>query len=172
MVTLRPLEEADVDHVLTWVNDEEIVGNLASFAGQPFTRDDELAFIRRTLASPSDVVFSVFSSLPEDAGRYLGQVGLHQIHARSRVARLAAVVARKSDWGRGVGSASIRALLAHAFGPMPLHQVWLMVFAANSRGRRTYARLGFVEEGVLREEYFHDGRWHDMVRLSLLAREF
>jgi RimJ/RimL family protein N-acetyltransferase len=169
LVHLRPLAEADVDHILTWVNDPGVVGNLASFSGGAFTRDDELAWVRRVQASPTDVVFSVTAA---DDGRYLGQVGLHQIHARSRVGRLACIIASRAEMGRGFGSAAIGAVLDHGFGALGLHKVWLMVFAHNQRGRRTYARIGFAEEGVLREEYFHDGTWHDMVRMSLLAREW
>lgn len=168
LVRLRPLAETDVEHILGWVNDPEIVGNIAAFSGHAFTREQELDYIRRTLASPTDVVWSI----EDERGRYLGQTGLHQIVERSRVARLACIIGERSDMGHGYGSAAIRAVLAHAFGAMALHKVWLMVFATNERGRRIYGRLGFVEEGVLREEYFHQGAWHDMVRMSVLAREW
>lgn len=168
LVRLRPLEESDVDDILTWVNDPEIVGNLAAFAGEPFSRDQELAWIRQVRASPSDVVFTILGA----DGRYLGQCGIHQIHARSKVGRLACIIARRQDMGRGRGSAAIRAICDHAFDALGLHKLWLMVFAHNARGRGIYGRIGFREEGVLREEYFHDGRWHDMVRMSVLAREW
>ena len=168
-VILRPLAETDVDHIMTWVNDPDVVGNLAAFAGEPFTRADELEWIRRTRVSSSDVVFSIFTT---DDERYLGQIGIHQIHARSRVGRLGVVIAARTDMGKGHGSAAIRAVLDHAFGPLRLHKLWVMMFAHNARTRGICQRLGFVQEGVLREEYFHDGGWHDMVRLSLLAREW
>lgn len=154
---------------MTWVNDPDVVGNLAAFAGEPFTRDDELAWIRRTLASSADVVFSVLHAADD---RYLGQIGIHQIHARSRVGRLGVVIAARGDMGKGYGSAAIRAVVEHAFGPLALHKLWVMMFAHNARTRGICQRIGFVEEGVLREEYFHDGRWYDMARLSLLAREW
>lgn len=169
LVHLRPLAESDVDHVLGWVNDPAIVGNIAAFSGQAFTREQELTYIRRTLASPADRVWSIEEAA---TGRYLGQAGLHQIHDRSRVARLACIIAAREDMGRGFGSAAIRAVLEHGFGALGLHKIWLMVFRTNERGRRTYARLGFVEEGILREEYFHGDAWHDMLRMSLLAREW
>jgi ribosomal-protein-alanine N-acetyltransferase len=169
LVRLRPLAETDVDDILGWVNDPEIVGNIAAFAGHAFTREQELAYIRRTLASTADVVWSIEEAA---TGRYLGQTGLHQIHERSKVARLACIIAERADMGRGFGSAAIRAVLDHGFGALGLHKAWLMVFATNTRGRRTYGRLGFVEEGVLREEYFHQGGWHDMVRMAMLAREW
>ena len=169
LVDLRPLAESDVDHILTWVNDPAIVGNIAAFAGSAFTRDQELAYVRRTLASSSERVWSV---LEAGTGRYLGQVGVHQIHDRSKVGRLACIIAARTDMGRGFGSAAIRGALDQAFGALGLHKVWLMIFATNQRSRRTYARLGFVEEGVLREEYFHEGGWHDMLRMSMLARDW
>jgi RimJ/RimL family protein N-acetyltransferase len=168
-ITLRPLAESDVDHVMTWVNDPDVVGNLAAFSGHPFTRDDEIAWIRRTIASTSDVVFSVIESTD---GRYLGQIGIHQIHARSRVGRLGVVIAARRDMGQGHGSEAIRAALDHAFGALNLHKIWVMMFAHNTRTRGICERIGFVEEGRMREEYFHDGKWHDMIRLGMLAREW
>jgi [ribosomal protein S5]-alanine N-acetyltransferase len=167
LVKLRPLAESDVDSIMTWVNDPEIVGNLAAFSGAPMTRDDELAWIRRTLAG-TDHVFSIVAA---DDERYLGQIGIHQIHARSRVGRLGCVIASRTEMGKGHGSAAIRAVMKVAFSELLLHKLWLMVFSHNARGRRLYGKLGFVEEGVLREEYFHEDAWHDMVRMSMLAHE-
>ena len=59
-----------------------------------------------------------------------------------------------------------------AFGELGLHKVWLMVFQTNERSRRTWTRLGFLEEGVLRDEYFHEGTWRNMVRMGLLEDEW
>lgn len=172
VVKLVPLSAEHVDEIMGWVNDREIIGNLATFAGAPLTRDDELRWIARMATSKEDRVTTILA----DDGRYLGQCGLHQIFRRSGVGRLSIIVADKSEMGRGVGSAAISNLLDIAFAPVVeggegLHKVWLMCFRKNERARRTYARVGFVEEGVLREEYFHDDGWHDMVRMSVLASE-
>lgn len=168
-VVLRPLSVDDLDAVMTWVNDKDVVGNLAVFGGAPITREQERAWIERVIASPEDRVFSIFAA---DDGRYLGQVGLHQIFRRSGLARASLIVAARKDWGKGVGTAALSAVLDRAFGDEQLHKVWLMVFAKNERARRTYERIGFQQEGLLREEYFHEGAWHDMVRLGMLVHEW
>ncbi len=173
IVRLVPLCADHVDEIMGWVNDREIIGNLATFAGTPLTRDDELAWIMKMTSSKEDRVTTILS----DDGRYLGQCGLHQIFRRSGVGRLSIIVADRHEMGRGIGTAAIGALLDIAFAPVVaggegLHKVWLMCFRKNERARRTYARAGFVEEGVLREEYFHDGGWHDMVRMAVLASEW
>jgi RimJ/RimL family protein N-acetyltransferase len=177
LVDLVPLHADHVDHIMGWVNDREIVGNLATFAGKPLSRDDELSYIERMRASKDDRVFSIFAPSTTTPARYLGQVGLHQIFRRSGVGRLSIIVADRGEMGRGVGSAAIARLLDLAFTPTiaggeGLHKVWLMCFSTNTRARRTYERIGFVQEGVLRDEYFHDDRWHDMVRYSVLAPEW
>lgn len=168
-IRLRPLCEEDVDNIMTWVNEPSVVGNFAAFAGAPITRESELAWVRRTVTATNERVWSVWAE-PDD--RYIGQVGIHQIHAHSKVGRLGIVIAAKREMGRGYGSAAIGKALDCAFGELGLHKVWLMVFHHNTRSRGIYQRIGFVEEGVLREEYFHEGAWHDMVRMSVLAHEW
>lgn len=169
LVSLRPVAESDVDDILSWVNNPDIVGNIATFSGKPFTRADELSYVQAMMASVTDRVFSV---LRGDGGDYLGQVGLHQIHRRSAVGRLACIIGSRDEMGKGYGTAAIAHVLDIAFGAEELHKVWLMVFETNERARRVYSRIGFVTEGVLREEYFHADGWHNMVRMSLLDREW
>jgi RimJ/RimL family protein N-acetyltransferase len=168
-VNLRPLAVADVDRMMDWVNDPDIVGNIAAFAGQPLTRADEEAYVRRLLASDADKVFAIERAVD---GAYLGNVGIHQIFWRSRVGRLACIIGYRDEMGKGYGSAAIARVLDWAFDDARLHKVWLMVFRENERARRIYRRLGFVDEGVLREEYFHEAGWHDMVRMGVLDREW
>jgi RimJ/RimL family protein N-acetyltransferase len=169
VIRLRPLALDDIDHVMGWVNDPDIVGNFAAFSGEPFTREQELAYLTKLIASPNERVFSVET----DDGAYLGQVGVHQIHWPSRVARLACIIGSRAHMGKGYGTAAIGALLDRVFhGDLDLHKVWLMIFATNTRSHGIYKRIGFVDEGLLREEYHHRDGWHDMIRMGLLAREW
>ncbi|HEX3722720.1 MAG TPA: GNAT family protein [Nitrolancea sp.] len=68
-------------------------------------------------------------------------------------------------------------MLEHAFGPVAggglgLNKVYLAVFAENVAARRAYRSSGFREDGLLREDMFRTGIWHDQVLMSVLAREF
>jgi RimJ/RimL family protein N-acetyltransferase len=58
------------------------------------------------------------------------------------------------------------------FEQMNLHKVALGVFDFNERAQTVYRRCGFVEEGRFREEVFQDGRYLDVIRMSVLRREF
>ena len=74
--------------------------------------------------------------------------------------------------GRGLVTRAVTAMLGHAFGPLGLERVGLRTVADNVRSRNVAQRLGFTQEGVLREYApFPDGR-RDLVIYGLLAREW
>lgn len=164
-IRLRPLEMRDVDNLLTWVNEPQVVGRFATFH-DPLTRQDEERYVQDMLASRTDLVFSI-----EAGGMYIGQAGLHEIEHKNRNGR-AALVIRREFQGRGYGQAAMREFLRRVFTDHGMHKVWLIVDPNNERARHIYEKTGFRQEGVLREEYFRDGTYHDMVRMSLLDHEF
>jgi len=77
---IRPLVMEDLDHMMTWVNDDEIVGNFANFT-RPISRDQERQYLERIIDSKTDKAFAIEA---ED-GSYLGNIGVYDIHWPSRV---------------------------------------------------------------------------------------
>jgi ribosomal-protein-serine acetyltransferase len=74
--------------------------------------------------------------------------------------------------GRGLVTRVVTAMLDHAFGTLGLDRVGLQTLSNNTRSRSVAERLGFTEDGVLREYVgTRDGR-RDLVFYSLLAREW
>ncbi|WP_405480462.1 GNAT family N-acetyltransferase [Streptomyces sp. NBC_00009] len=63
-------------------------------------------------------------------------------------------------------------LLRYMFDERRLHKGEARVFAHNEASLALQYRLGFVEEGRLRDHVFHGGRHHDLVLLGMLDREF
>jgi len=166
-VTLKPLEVKDIDNVMDWVNDPEIIGNFANFS-HTIPREEEKKFIEKITKSESDKVFSVF----DEEKQYLGQVGLHQIHWPSRAGRLAIIIGNKKQRGKGYAQAALKELLKLAFEEYNLHKAWIITFQTNKRMRHIMKKLGFQKEGTLREEYYNKGKYHDVVRMSILDKEY
>jgi ribosomal-protein-serine acetyltransferase len=74
--------------------------------------------------------------------------------------------------GRGLASRAVAAVLDHAFGALGIERVSLHTEPANERSRALARRLGFVEEGLLRQGLaFPDGR-RDEIVYGLLAGEW
>lgn len=74
--------------------------------------------------------------------------------------------------GEGIATASVRSVLAHAFGALDLNRVELQCAAANQSSIALARRLGFVLEGVLREAECLNGVFVDVYTHGLLRAEF
>lgn len=166
-VRLRPLQMSDLDHVMTWVNDPDIVGNFSTFS-HPISREEEARYLEKLLGSENDKVFAIESL----EGQYIGNIGIHQIHWPSRLGRLAIIIGNRGHWGKGYAQSALRQVIAWGFNQANLHKIWLIYFETNEKARHIYTKMGFVQEGVLRDEYFHYGRYHNMIRMSLLEHEY
>ena len=63
-------------------------------------------------------------------------------------------------------------MLRFAFEELNLHRVSLTVLDTNERAIACYRKCGFVEEGRLREDWYQEGRYHDLIVMGVLAPEF
>jgi len=63
-------------------------------------------------------------------------------------------------------------LLTFAFTAVGLHRVWLTAYAANQRAIRSYEKLGFRHEGLMRESWRGPRGLEDSVLMAILADEW
>jgi diamine N-acetyltransferase len=158
---LVPLALEHLPLVMTWVNDREVMQYFAA-RQTDITEEEERRYLATLLASKSDRAWSIF-----EGDTYVGQCSINQIYWPARNGRLFIVV-RKEHQGRRLGPRAIELLLERAWSELGLHKVWLIVRRDNRSALAMYTRLGFDFEGVLRDEYFVQDVFHDMVRMSVL----
>lgn len=162
-VRLAPLSLDHLAHVMTWVNDHEV---MQYFANRQVTisEDDERRYLAALLASRNDRAFSIFAG--DD---YVGQTSVNQIYWPAKNGRLFVAV-RRGMQGRGYGPEAVRQLLDVAWDELGLHKVWLIVRRDNRGAQAMYLKLGFDFEGVLKDEYCVNGAYFDMVRMAITSR--
>ena len=74
--------------------------------------------------------------------------------------------------GAGCGTDAQRALLNFAFNSVGLQRIWLTVFVSNARAIRSYEKLGFQREGVMRQSWRGTNGLEDSVLMAILADEW
>lgn len=74
--------------------------------------------------------------------------------------------------GRGYGSDAVPLLLNFMFGERRFHKCETGVWAFNEPSLAFHRKLGFTEEGRLRDHEFFAGRHHDAVLFGMTAPEF
>jgi RimJ/RimL family protein N-acetyltransferase len=73
---------------------------------------------------------------------------------------------------RGYATEAVVLLLRFMFAERRYHKCLAAVFDHNEASLALFRRLGFTEEGRLREHVFVAGRHHDLVLMGMLADEF
>jgi RimJ/RimL family protein N-acetyltransferase len=166
-VFLGPLEPGDSDRFFRWINEREDVLHSAPY--RPVSRDAHDAWFQAVQQRSDTAIFSI--RLVESE-RLIGYCQLVDIHAVHRSAELRIRIGEKGLRGQGYGSQALELLLRFGFYDLNLHRIWLHVFAGNDRAYRVYRKLGFTDEGLLREAAFLDGRYESIRLMALLENEY
>lgn len=73
--------------------------------------------------------------------------------------------------GKGIGYEAYRSFIPRLFSQYGLNKVTLEVLSSNKRAMSLYRKLGFVLEGVKRQEVMKGGSYVDSAIMSLLKEE-
>ena len=168
-VWLRPLEERDMPAYVAGINDTE-VGAYAGYR-MPTTVAEATAWLERNAAKShtGEGYFFAVCELGDD--RFIGTTWFKEVNTLDGNAELAIYMDR-DHIGSGWGTDAQRTLLAFGFGTLGLERVWLTVNASNARAIRSYEKVGFQREGVMRRAFRVDGRLGDVVLMAILRDEW
>jgi ribosomal-protein-serine acetyltransferase len=126
---------------------------------------DVRTFIQDNRASGSFDALGIFVD-----GAYVGGVGL-MVGRPSIDGELGYWIASAHE-GRGLVTRACLALIGHAFGELGLHRVTIRVAPENARSRAIPERLGFTQEGLLREAGKTGTGYVDLLVYSMLEDEW
>jgi ribosomal-protein-alanine N-acetyltransferase len=105
----------------------------------------------------------------KEDGAFLGTCGYH-LQAVEFKAEIGYELGRPF-WHQGYMREALRAMLAYGFEAMHLNRIEALVMPGNEPSARVLRKLGFREEGLLREFVFFKGRFYDMRFFALLRSE-
>ena len=169
MRDLRLLDEADADelHRLIEENRAHLAHWMPWAAGQ--TPEATLEFIRMTRVQAE--ANEGFQAGVICDGTIVGMAGIHAVNWPHRFGTIGYWL-DEGHQGRGLMTRAVRDLTDHAFGEWDLHRVEIRVATDNQRSRAIPERLGFREEGVLREAERIGDRYNDLVVYAMLAPDW
>ena len=165
---LRAVERDDLQRCHDWMNDESLRATLAQ--RYPMSLAQEADWIERTTRG-QDPSHRTFAICLFEGDRHIGNCGLEAIERDNGVATFGILIGEADARGRGLGEEATRLVCRFAFEEMNLHKIRLDVYASNPGAVKTYERVGFQREGLLREEAFRGGRYIDVIRMGLLRED-
>ncbi|HUS79078.1 MAG TPA: GNAT family protein [Patescibacteria group bacterium] len=166
---LRSPKDEDIPHLLKISQDEDV---MIYYGVEPYKSEEEAE-------KEVDWMLGIYREKKgirwvitlKESDEYVGDVGVDKLDMKHRKGELGFKLVKK-HWRRGVMTEALTRALDHVYDEMGLNRVEALVDPRNDASWALLRKIGFKEEGVLREYEFEKGEYIDLIMTSLLRREW
>ncbi|KIC41038.1 MAG: GNAT family N-acetyltransferase [Ruegeria sp.] len=167
---LRPLEAADFETVSQWFQDVQDLALFDRALRVPLNRAQTEEIWKDAVGGMQNVGKCWFV-IETDQAKPVGLAGLEAISNTNRDAVIPLFV-DKSVRRCGVGIRAAALTLDFAFRQLGLHRITSYYREDNHSTRDLVGQLGCKVEGTMRQAWFADAKYHNMVVVGLLQQEW
>jgi RimJ/RimL family protein N-acetyltransferase len=165
---LRAFEYEDLNFINKLRNDDEIFkftcGNKYHISSE---RDKK--WIEDKIFNNYNQIYLVSSTID---GIPVGYICATDLDYVNRKAQIGGIVIAREFAGQGYGAGTVKSLLNHLFGEIGMNMVYLFVLEDHKVAISMYEKLGFKEDGLIRNYVYKQNRFHNAYIYSILKSEY
>lgn len=163
-IILRPLRMTDWEKTLEWRNDLSIK-RLTMMHPFPITEMVERDWYEKIIKSTNDKAIYFTITKKEDIP--IGFVSLSRINYQSKTCWLSIVIGETEEQSKGYGKEAMELIIGYAFNQLNMNKISLEVTENNTRAISLYMKLGFNEEGLLKQHFYSEGGYQNVHIFSI-----
>lgn len=167
-VNIRELKWGDLKYLQKWSSDPEVAYWALGIKDNTYKPIGEFERWYRSRSS-SDVKRFIIETKD---GKPIGSISYRNYDVVNKVVTLGIHIGEKEYWGKGFGTDAIKAFVKYLFTHLDINRIELDTFDDNIRAIKAYQKCGFKIEGVLREAKLIDGKFHDVIMMGLIRKDF
>lgn len=163
-VGLYAVEEDDLPRLRDLVNTAEV--RVPTDFGRPKNLQDEQEWFEAVSEDDAQVQFAIVHD-----ERVIGMFGIEFTDPDSRTARIGYFL-DPDVHSQGLGTEAAELAIDYAFDELNARKLWARVFTFNEKSIGLLEKLGFTEEGRLRDHTYKNGEYQDAFIYGLLRDEW
>jgi RimJ/RimL family protein N-acetyltransferase len=163
-VFLRPMGINDAEHVVGWRNDPETLANI--FTSEPITVESQLKWLNSPRKNRLDYVICL-----KDSKKPIGTVNFTNVDMGNLKAEAGKLLGEKSARGKGLAKEAFIVWISFGFRELGFNRIYIRTMVSNTVNIQLNKKLGFIEEGVLREDYRAEDGFADVLIMSILKSD-
>ena len=166
-IELRTLFDTYVSNdYVKWLNDPEINKYLEIRHKVPITKSDIVDFISNCKKIQRHH-WGIFVN-----NNHVGNISCSDKSPIYKWIDISIVVGNKTCWGNGVGRMALSGAINYLINNIGFHRIQAGVYANNTASIKLFQRLGFLEEGIIRESVIFENDFIDVIKFGLIDREW
>lgn len=154
----------DVDAIRNLKNNEKAALLLGGIHRQ-YSSEDIVNWINLHNNNSEEVLLVVEDTA---AGKLIGHVGLYKIDSIAKKTEYGILIADDDSRGKGYGTKCTSLMVDYAFTELGMHKVTAEVLSVNAASIAMFKKCGFIVDGCLRDDVFKNGRYYDVLCMSIL----
>lgn len=163
-IGLRALEKEDLEFIHNLNNNAEI---MSYWFEEPYNSMAKLKDLyEKNIDNPHERRF-ILKKNNEKLG-LVELVAIDSIHRRAEFT----IIIDPIHQGHGYASTATRLAMDYAFNYLNLHKLYLIVDEINEKAIHVYKKVGFEVDAVLKDEYFINGAYHNVVIMSVFQKRY
>lgn len=169
-VYLDSIEKSDLEKLRFWRNLPHFRKFFREY--KEINSDMQLNWFEEKVVNDNSTI--MFAIRDVSTKELLGCCGLCYINWVHRHSDLSLYIGKNESYidCEGIAEDACRLLFDYGFGELGLNKIWTEIYDFDLKKFELYSKLGFEQDGMLREQYFYEGKWHDSRMMSLLVSEY
>lgn len=166
---LSAIEKEDLAQLKEWRNNPEFRKNFREY--REINNENQEIWYNEIVVNDKNTIMLSIKDI--QSSRVIGCCGLCYINWMHRYADLSFYIGKDNLYVDDVYAPdAMQILLKYGFQELGLNKIWTEVYQFDCKKLEFLPKLGFKQDGCLRENCFYDGKWWDSIIFSLLAKEF
>lgn len=113
-----------------------------------------------------------FDAIIEVDGVPVGTIGLLSIDKKNSKAEYYIALGEEKYKGKGIAKQASEMILEYGFITLKLNRIYLLTEDENIVAQKLFERIGFVKEGLIRQDIFSHGRYVNRIMYGLLREDW
>lgn len=147
-----------------WLNDKEVCKE--NTHGRVF---NTLEMTRDYVESADEAEnIAAFAIITKKENKHIGNISLARISWENNSGEIAILIGDKDYWGKGIATEAYRLVIDYGFNTLNLHRLYSGMTVRNKAMIKVTEKVGMLQEGILREAFFKEGVYVDVVRYAII----
>lgn len=166
-VFLRKIEERDKDLLFSWISNPSL-RKMTGTRGMPNAKSHDVWFNNKI--NDKDNVIRVI----QFGARSVGIIGTNSIDLQNRNAEIYLYVGDDQNRKRGIGASAVKQFMSCLFDNYGIHKIFCRIFSYNIASIRLFQKLGFKEEGRLKDHVYclDEGKYYDLLFFGCFKSDY